>query len=80
MLAVCQIQPSTTWTTTQIREPERIASFVLGACRQTVIDWRRGESRRERLLKAYGVELVAVSGAEERVLGQYVFNHSPHRR
>jgi anti-sigma factor RsiW len=26
------------------------------------------------------VELLAVSGAEERVLGEYVFNHSPYRR
>ncbi len=25
------------------------------------------------------VELVAVAGADERVLGQYVFNHTPHR-
>lgn len=45
----------------EIREPERIASFVLGACRQTVIDFRRGESRRERLLKTYGADLVADS-------------------
>jgi len=26
------------------------------------------------------VELLAVSGGEERVLGEYVFNHSPYRR
>jgi RNA polymerase sigma-70 factor (ECF subfamily) len=48
----------------EIRESERIASFVLGACRQTVIDWRRGESRRERLLKTYGVEIVAESDGD----------------
>jgi RNA polymerase sigma-70 factor (ECF subfamily) len=48
----------------EIREPERIASFVLGACRQTVIDLRRGESRRERLLKTYGVEIVAESDGD----------------
>jgi RNA polymerase sigma-70 factor, ECF subfamily len=45
----------------EIREPERIASFVLGACRQTVIDLRRGESRRQRLLDTYGVETGASS-------------------
>jgi RNA polymerase sigma-70 factor (ECF subfamily) len=48
----------------EIREPERIASFVLGACRQTVIDLRRGESRRERLLKTYGTEIVAESDGD----------------
>ncbi len=43
----------------EIREPERIASFVLGACRQTVIDLKRGEARRARLLDTYGADLVA---------------------
>jgi RNA polymerase sigma-70 factor, ECF subfamily len=41
----------------EIREPERIASFVLGACRQKVIDWRRGESRREILLRTYASDV-----------------------
>ena len=36
-----------------IHEPERIASFVLGTCRQMVIDQRRGQRRRERILNAY---------------------------
>jgi RNA polymerase sigma-70 factor, ECF subfamily len=38
----------------KVREPERIASFVLGACRMTVIDWRRGSRRREALLEEWG--------------------------
>jgi RNA polymerase sigma-70 factor, ECF subfamily len=38
----------------KVREPERIASFVLGACRMTVIDWRRGNRRREALLEEWG--------------------------
>lgn len=42
----------------QVREPERIASFVLGACRMTVLDMRRGTRRREALLETWG-------GAEE---------------
>jgi RNA polymerase sigma-70 factor (ECF subfamily) len=42
----------------EVREPERIASFVLGACRMTVIEWRRGGRRREGLLETWG-------GAEE---------------
>ncbi len=36
-----------------LREPERVLSFVLGACRLTVIDHKRGERRREALLERY---------------------------
>ena len=35
----------------EVREPERIASFVLGACRMTVLEMRRGTRRREALLE-----------------------------
>jgi len=38
----------------KLREPERIASFVLGMCRMTVLDIRRGTWRREQLLETYG--------------------------
>ena len=44
--------------TGKVREPERITSFVLGACRMTVLEWRRGSRRREALLAEWG-------GAEE---------------
>jgi RNA polymerase sigma-70 factor (ECF subfamily) len=37
-----------------VREPERIASFVLGACRMTVLELRRGTRRREALLETWG--------------------------
>lgn len=37
----------------EVRELERIASFVLGACRMTVIEMRRGERRREALLELH---------------------------
>ena len=37
-----------------LREPERVASFVLGSCRMTVLDLRRGTRRRERLLDTWG--------------------------
>lgn len=37
----------------ELREPERVLSFVLGACRLTVMDQRRGERRREDLLERY---------------------------
>jgi RNA polymerase sigma-70 factor (ECF subfamily) len=35
----------------EVREPERIASFVLGASRMTVMEMRRGTKRREELLQ-----------------------------
>lgn len=41
----------------RLREPERVLSFVLGACRLTVLDQRRGERRREELLQRYAEAL-----------------------
>jgi RNA polymerase sigma-70 factor (ECF subfamily) len=40
-----------------LREPERIVSFVFGACRMVTLEMRRGEHRHERLLELYGAEL-----------------------
>jgi RNA polymerase sigma-70 factor, ECF subfamily len=37
----------------EVREPERIASFVLGASRMTVLEMRRGTRRREELLEKW---------------------------
>jgi RNA polymerase sigma-70 factor (ECF subfamily) len=41
-----------------VREPARVASFVLGTARQTVIDWQRGGRRRARLLEAFAGDLI----------------------
>ena len=41
-----------------VREPERIASFVLGAARQTVVDGRRSGRRRHRLIEAFPLDLL----------------------
>jgi RNA polymerase sigma-70 factor (ECF subfamily) len=38
----------------RVREPERLASYVLGTCRMVVLEIRRGGARRERLLEEYG--------------------------
>jgi len=45
-----------------VREPEHVASFVLGAARQMVIDGRRSSLRRERILAAFPVDLVPADG------------------
>ena len=42
----------------RLREPEKLASFVLGTCRMTVLDLRRGAQRKERLLEQFGPGLV----------------------
>ena len=44
----------------RLREPEKLASFVLGTCRMTVLDLRRGAQRRERLLEQFGADLPAM--------------------
>jgi RNA polymerase sigma-70 factor (ECF subfamily) len=41
----------------RLREPEKLASFVLGTCRMTVLDQRRGAQRKERLLAQFGADL-----------------------
>ena len=41
----------------ELREPERVISFVFGICRMVTIDLRRGHLRRERLLAQYGDDL-----------------------
>lgn len=43
----------------RLREPEKLASFVLGTCRMTVLDQRRGARRKQRLLEQFGAEFVS---------------------
>ncbi len=40
-----------------VEEPGRVASFVLGSCRQMVVDGRRNVARRERLLETFAADL-----------------------
>jgi RNA polymerase sigma-70 factor, ECF subfamily len=41
----------------ELREPERVGSFVFGVCRMVVLELRRGQARRGRLLQQYGEDL-----------------------
>ena len=41
----------------ELREPERIVSFVFGTCRMVTLEIRRGAWRREKLLEKYGPDL-----------------------
>lgn len=54
----------------KVREPERIASFVLGMCRMVVLEIRRGTWRRETLLAAYGDTAEAVEAPKTLALDE----------
>jgi RNA polymerase sigma-70 factor (ECF subfamily) len=41
----------------RLREPEKLANFVLGTCRMTVLDLRRGAQRKEHILERFGTDL-----------------------
>ena len=43
---------------TRLREPEKLAHFVLGTCRMTVMDLRRTGRRQKDLLTMFGRDLV----------------------
>ena len=52
----------------KVREPEKIASFVLGSCRMTVLEMRRGTRRREALLETWGNTAEAFEAPEPLAL------------
>lgn len=52
----------------RVREPERLASYVLGICRLVVLDLKRGEARRKRALERYAADVpMAESSSSPRV-------------
>src|SRR5262245_43019859 len=42
----------------RLREPEKLAHFVLGTCRRTVLDGRRTSRRQDALLATFGGDLI----------------------
>jgi RNA polymerase sigma-70 factor (ECF subfamily) len=54
----------------QLREPERVISFVFGMCRMVTMDLRRGHARRERLLQRYGDDLMIADASVAPQLDQ----------
>jgi RNA polymerase sigma-70 factor (ECF subfamily) len=43
----------------RLRESDKLASFVLGTCRMTVLDTRRNAQRKEQLLDQFGLDMLA---------------------
>ena len=60
----------------EIREPDRVASFVLGTSRQMVIDRRRGETRHQRILTTFAADLPPSEFSGDR----YVLDNARLRR
>lgn len=52
----------------RVREPEKLASFVLGTCRMVVMNFRRGVSRRMELLEQFARNLPVSAPATEPAL------------
>ncbi len=44
----------------RVRNPDQLASFILGSCRLAVLNLRRGEQRRRRLLESFAREAATV--------------------
>jgi len=54
----------------ELRDPDKLASFVLGMCRMTVLEIRRGAWRREQLMEQWGDKTEAFEAPEPLVLDQ----------
>jgi RNA polymerase sigma-70 factor (ECF subfamily) len=54
----------------KLRQPEKLASFVLGMCRMVVLEQRRGTARRDGLLRMYGDTPEAIESPEPRDLDE----------
>lgn len=48
-----------------LRDSAKLASFILGTCRQMVIDGRRGGQRRERILESFSASFDGLTDAAE---------------
>ncbi len=48
----------------RVREPERLASYVLGMCRMVVLDLKRGGRRRQRVLQQFAQDLPVATMTE----------------
>ena len=51
-----------------LRDSGKLASFILGTCRQMVIDGRRGGHRRERILETFSASFLELTEESEQSL------------
>jgi RNA polymerase sigma-70 factor (ECF subfamily) len=66
-----------------VRELDKLASFILGTCRQTVIDGRRSGGRRERILETFAPTMDFASEDSDNTLDsgrlESCLEHLPER-
>jgi RNA polymerase sigma-70 factor, ECF subfamily len=58
-----------------VREPDRLASFILGTCRQVIVDGRRTGNRRERLLETFQIDLSSLTEEPTDILDADRLHH-----
>jgi RNA polymerase sigma-70 factor (ECF subfamily) len=63
----------------QLREPEKIASFVLGTSRMVVRDWWRGAVRQEKLLQDYARDIPTMEEFATPEIDNNRLSHCLHR-
>lgn len=56
----------------RLRASDKLASFVLGTCRMTVLDLRRNAQRKQHLLEQFGRDMLAPTPVSTRVLDREV--------
>ncbi len=59
----------------RLRESNKLASFVLGTCRMTVVDLRRNTQRKQRLLERFGADMLAPTPVSTPDLDQEQLTH-----
>ena len=52
----------------RVKDPERLAAFVMASCRNTALDWRKSDRRRSILLERFGPGLALAPDGEEAAL------------
>ena len=52
----------------RVEEPDRLAAFTMGICRNTVLQWKTGDRRRQTLLERFGPELASAVGAAPAIV------------
>ena len=63
----------------RLRESNKLASFVLGTCRMTVLDLRRNTQRKQSLLERFGAEMLAPTPPSTPGLDQEQLTHCVQR-
>jgi RNA polymerase sigma-70 factor (ECF subfamily) len=63
----------------RLRESNKLASFVLGTCRMTVLDLRRNTQRKQSLLDRFGADMLAPTPASTPDLDREQLTHCVQR-